>query len=56
MTYVPQQSDFPILRFFECSLFFFQLVQATFSCPPAARAVILYNMGKPHVSSGGGTG
>ena len=24
------------MRFIECSLFFFQLIQATFSCPPAA--------------------
>ena len=35
MIYVPQQSDFPVVRFVECSLFFFELVQATFSCPPA---------------------
>ena len=36
MIYVPQQNDFPVVRFVECSLFFFKLVQATFSCPPAA--------------------
>ena len=30
------KSDFPAVRFGECSLFFFQLVQATLSCPHAA--------------------
>ena len=30
------KSDFPVVRFVECSLFFFQLVQASISCPPAA--------------------
>ena len=30
------KSDFPVVRFGECSLFFFQLVQATLSCPHAA--------------------
>ena len=35
MSYIPQE-QFPVVRFVECSLFVFQLVQATFSCPPAA--------------------
>ena len=35
MTYVPQKNDCPVVRFIECSLFFFQLIQASFSCPPA---------------------
>ena len=30
------KSDFPVVGFSECSLFFFQLVQATLSCPHAA--------------------
>ena len=35
MTYVPQKNDCPVVRFIECSLFFFQVIQASFSCPPA---------------------
>ena len=35
MTYVPQKNDCPVVWFIECSLFFFQLIQASFSCPPA---------------------
>ena len=32
-------SDFPVVRFVECSLFFIQLFQASFSCPPAATSI-----------------
>ena len=42
------KSDFPVVGFVECSLFFFQLVQATFSCPPAA--ISSHNISQPRVS------
>ena len=32
-------SDFPVVRFVECSLFFIQLFHASFSCPPAATSI-----------------
>ena len=42
------KSNFPVVRFVECSLFVFQLVQATFSCPPAA--ISSHNISQPRVS------
>ena len=42
------KSDFPVVRFVECSLFFFQLVQATFWCPPAA--ISSHDISQPRVS------